>query len=115
MSTKIKKYSKEEYMEMVGSALNKVLNNSCIIIFFGSILDERFSRTSDIDVGIYCGRKLSGEEYTKILDEIDRLPILREVDIIDIYQIKNKDFLKNILKGKVWKNIPELWKNLENR
>ncbi len=116
MSVKgIKKYSKEEYIEMVGNAVNKATMGKCLIIFFGSILTNKFNRTSDIDVGIYCGKKLTGRAYTRILEEIDKLPILREVDIVDIANIKDREFLKNVLKGKIWKNIPELMNDLKNR
>ncbi len=112
---KIRKYTKDEYMEMIGSAINKITQNKCLIIFFGSILTDRFDRTSDIDVGIYCKEPISGEVYSEILEEIDKLPMLKEVDIVDISKIKDKQFLKNILKGKIWINIPELMKDLQNR
>ncbi len=82
--------------------------------FFGSILTDKFDRTSDIDVGIYCGKPILPEIFTQILEEIDKLPMLREVDVIDIYNVKDKEFLRNILKGKIWINIPELWKDLKN-
>ncbi|WP_457636484.1 nucleotidyltransferase domain-containing protein [Persephonella sp.] len=90
-------------------------NGRCIIIFFGSIVGERFSRTSDIDVAVYCGRKLSSYEILKIKEEINKLPILREVDLVDIGSITDIKFIENIMKGKIWKSIPELMKNLKKQ
>ena len=110
----MKKYRAYDYMELVANAIDKVLKKKCIIIFFGSILTDRFGRTSDIDVAVYCGKALSDRDYLEILEEIERLPILREVDLVDIYRIKDVRFLESILtRGKMWRNIPELSKDLE--
>ncbi len=109
-----KKYEKQDYIELIANAVDRVLNGKCLIIFFGSILTDRFNRTSDIDVAVYCKEKLSSRVYIKILDEIDRLPILREVDIVDVVQIRDTELVKNIIqRGKIWKNIPELSKDLK--
>ncbi len=37
----IKEYTKEDYINLIGKAIEKVLGNECLIIFFGSILDKR--------------------------------------------------------------------------
>ncbi len=110
----IKAYTREDYINFIGNTIEKVLNDSCLIIFFGSILDERFNRSSDIDVAVYCRKKLSAEEIVKIQDDIDKLPILREVEIIDLRGVKDVKFIENVMKGRLWKNIPELWRDLEN-
>jgi len=54
----MKKYRAYDYMELVANAIDKVLKKKCIIIFFGSILTDRFGRTSDIDVAVYCGKAI---------------------------------------------------------
>ncbi|WP_293443852.1 nucleotidyltransferase domain-containing protein [Persephonella sp.] len=115
MKTSFRKYTRKEYMDMIGKAVERATKGRCIIIFFGSIVDERFSRTSDIDVAVYCGRKLSSGEILKIKEEINKLPILREVDLVDVGSITDIKFIDNIIKGKIWKSTPELLKDLKKR
>ena len=82
----------------------------------GSVADSNLRRTSDIDVALYCREGLSSIEYLQILDEIERLPILRDVDLVNLCEIKDRDFLKNILeRGKVWKGSKELLEDLKRR
>ncbi|WP_457623713.1 nucleotidyltransferase domain-containing protein [Persephonella sp.] len=100
-------------MNMIGREILDVVGDRCLIIFFGSILTDKFSRTSDIDVALYCKDGLSSKEYLQILEKIENLPILRKVDLVDIKRINNIELIENILKGKVWKNIPELLKDLK--
>jgi len=109
----IKKYSKEDYMNMIARAIQNVVGDKCLIIFFGSILTDKFGRTSDIDVALYCKDELSSKEYLEILEQIENLPILREIDLVDIKKVNNVELIENILKGKIWKNIPELLKDLK--
>ncbi len=112
----IKKYGKDEYMALVGGAISNVLKDNCLIIFYGSLLTDRFSRTSDLDVAVYCKDDLDSLKYLKIMDEIEKLPILREVDLVNLYSIRDVSLLENILeKGKIWKNSSALLKDLENR
>jgi predicted nucleotidyltransferase len=111
----VKKYTKEDYKRMISKALENVLGCDCVVIFFGSILNERFNRTSDIDVAIFTGKELSGKEYVKILQEIDELPMLREVDIVDLAAVYNYDYLKSIMAtGEVWISTQELMSSLRS-
>ena len=106
-------YTKEDYMKIVATGIEKILKDKCLIIFFGSILTERFNRSSDIDVAIFCKEKLNLKDYLKLEEELENLPILRDIDLVDIRDVKNLNFLKNILRGKIWKNSPELLENLK--
>ncbi len=109
------KDKKREYMKLIGKTVEKVVGNDCVIIFFGSILTDKFNRTSDIDVAIYCKDGLSNVKYLKILDEIDKLPILREVDLINLNTAMNAKLIEEIVnKGQVWKSSKEAWRDLEN-
>ena len=99
-------------MEMVGRALERVLPENSLIIFFGSILTDRFSRTSDIDVAVYSPG-LSDSEFLKLYDAVEELPILREVDIVNLERVKDKEFLKKVLEeGLFWKSSEELVRGL---
>jgi predicted nucleotidyltransferase len=103
-------------MALIGGAISNVLKDNCLVIFYGSLLTDRFSRTSDIDVAVYCKDGLDSVEYLKIMDEIEKLPILREVDLVNLDSVRDADLFENILKkGKIWKNSKELLKDLENR
>ena len=113
---KLKAYTPEDYMEIVGRAIERALKKECLIIFFGSILTSRFSRTSDIDVGVYCGRSLSTKEYVSILEEIEKSPILREVDVVDLAKVGNYAFLSSVIdRGKVWKSSEGLFQSLKEQ
>ena len=102
---------------MVGEAISEALGESdCLIIFFGSVARGQMSRTSDIDVGIYCKDGLNPKLYLRIIDSIEELPILREVEVVDLKEVKDPSFLANILEeGKIWKGSPDLLKDLKER
>ncbi|RUM42209.1 MAG: hypothetical protein DSY34_02330 [Desulfurobacterium sp.] len=113
---KLKAYTPEEYMEIVGEAIEEAIKRNCLIIFFGSILTDRFSRTSDIDVGVFCGAPLTSKEYINVLEEIEKAPVLREVDLIDLARIEDAQFLSSVLeRGKIWKSSEELLQSLKER
>ena len=97
-------------------AIESVVGNDCVIIFFGSILTDKFSRISDIDVAVFCKDGISDRKYLEILDRIDKLPILREVDLINLNTTTNAELIEEITsKGQVWKSSKEAWRDLENR
>ncbi|ADY74006.1 DNA polymerase beta domain protein region [Desulfurobacterium thermolithotrophum DSM 11699] len=114
---KLRAYTPDDYMKIVGRAIEKAVNKSCLIIFFGSILTDKFSRTSDIDVGVFCGAPLTPKEYVSVLEEIEKAPILREVDLVDLAKVDDERFLSSILeRGKIWKSSRDLfqsWRDLK--
>jgi len=104
---------REKYFELVGKAITKVLKEP-VIIFFGSLVEGGFSRRlSDIDVAVYIGRPLSSKEYWKLIGEFENLPILKKVDLVDLAEVRDKKFLKRILKtGILWRGSKESLKSL---
>ncbi|MDM7274459.1 nucleotidyltransferase family protein [Sulfurihydrogenibium azorense] len=104
---------KEKYIDLIGQAIEKALNRDCVIIFFGSILDERFNKTSDIDVAIFCNQELSSKDLINLQERLEDIPVLRDINLVDIRSVKNLEFLNNIMKGKVWKSSPDLLKDLK--
>lgn len=106
---------KRKYMELIGKAIEDELNQECLIIFFGSILADKFNRTSDIDIAVFCKDGLPDRKYLEILSTIDTLPILREVDLVNLNTTTNVKLIEKIInKGQIWKNSKEAWKGLEN-
>lgn len=108
----MKSYTPQDYITMIGQTLEKELPEDCVIIFFGSVLTDRFNRTSDIDVAVFCKEEISPLRFTQLQEKLENLPMLRDIDLVDIRKQKNIQFLQNILKGKVWKSSPEAWKSL---
>ncbi len=113
----MKPYAREDYINMIGSAIEDTLGDrDCLVIFFGSVAKGNISRTSDIDVGIYCRGGLDPTLYLRIMDRIENLPILREVEVVDLGEVKDKVFLENVLReGVVWKGSEDLLKDLRER
>ncbi|MDQ7038434.1 MAG: nucleotidyltransferase domain-containing protein [Aquificota bacterium] len=110
-------YSPEDYMDMVGRAIVEALGGAdCIVVFFGTVVGGSFDRCSDIDVGVFCGRELTPEEYGRVLDRLEELPILREVDLVDLARVNDREFLKAVVEGgKVWKGSEGLLRSLKER
>jgi len=104
---------RKTYMNLIGNAIEKTLKKECVIVFFGSILDDRFNRSSDIDVAIFCKDKLSAKEIVELKENFEKIPTLRDIDLVDIRNIKSIDFLENVLEGIIWKNSLELLKDLK--
>ena len=108
--------NRTKYMELIAEVTESVVGNNCVIIFFGSILTDKFNRTSDIDVAVFCKDGMSDRKYLEILDRIDKLPILREVDLINLNTTRNAELMEEIIsKGQIWKSSEEAWRDLENR
>ncbi|TSC92985.1 MAG: DNA polymerase beta domain-containing protein [Candidatus Berkelbacteria bacterium Licking1014_7] len=61
------------------------------IFFFGSRVSGENSERSDIDVGIKGTRPIDLAVLGKIKDEIEELPILYKIDVVD-FSRSDKDF-----------------------
>ena len=107
---------KRRYFELIGRTIERALRKDCLIIFFGSAVRENFGRASDIDVALFCSEPLSFTEYSRLLSEIEELPILRDVDLVDLWRVDSYDFLSKILEeGLFWKSSEELMRLLRRR
>ncbi len=117
MSLEIKSYTPQDYMSMIGKALKRVLKDrDYLLIFFGSVAKGKLKRTSDIDVALYLGEKIDPLTYAKIMEAVEELPILRDMDLVDLAEIKDLSFLKEILEGGlIWKSSKDLLESLRRR
>ena len=84
-----------------------------LLILFGSFARGDAVRTSDIDIAIYSPRLT-----TRKLFEIEKRSeeeILRRVEVIDLAEVENPEFLEEILKGEVWIENEGLLRDLKKR
>ncbi len=106
----------ERYKRLIKKAVKKVFPEEILIILFGPLARGMFDRQSDIDIGIYTGTEISGKKYFEIGALFEQLPILREIDLVDLAKVKDVNFLEQIIKeGKIWIGSERLFKDLKGR
>ncbi|MBI3600453.1 MAG: nucleotidyltransferase domain-containing protein [Nitrospinae bacterium] len=71
---------KKEIVEIIGRYLDL---NSYRIFFFGSRVAGKGNERSDIDIGIEGAEPVPMEIFFKIKDEIDTIPTLYKIEIVD--------------------------------
>lgn len=59
------------------------------VFFFGSRVSGGGNQYSDIDIGIEGAREVPYEIMAKIKDDIDNLPILYKIEVIDFKKISS--------------------------
>lgn len=82
--------------EVVG-IIRKYLGNEYRIYLFGSWEKGDALETSDLDIGILGKEKVIWSIMTKISQEIQNIPTLRKVDIVDL-NTSDERFRKSALK-----------------
>ena len=75
---------KRRILEIVGKHIDL---NSCKVFFFGSRVSGKPRDGSDIDVGIEGAEPISGGALAAIQDEIDELPTLYKIEIVDFSRV----------------------------
>ncbi len=105
----------KRYRELIVGAFERVITGDFLLMLFGSFSRGKADRLSDIDVGVYAGRSLSPREYFELKCALEELPILRDVDLVDLAEVENPEFLEEVLRGKIWKSSPELLRDLKRR
>jgi len=73
---------KKEILEIVGKRLDL---KKYKVFFFGSRVTGKGDERSDIDIGIEGTEKVPIEAKFDIEDDIENLPILYKIDLIDFY------------------------------
>lgn len=75
---------KQQLLKIIGSRLNLSIYK---LFFFGSrVKGDNFKR-SDIDVGIEGREKISAEVKLQIKEELEKLPILYKIDLVDFKDV----------------------------
>lgn len=70
---------------------------ACKIILFGSRATDSHKNTSDYDIVIQGKTKILSTIYFDIVDELDKLPTLKKIDLSDYYNL-NSDFRNTVQK-----------------
>lgn len=66
------------------------------VVLFGSWARGDALETSDIDIGIFGREKVLWGVMVKIMEEIENIPTLRKVDVVDLNSVSG-DFRNNVL------------------
>jgi len=78
---------KESVKKIIGKYLSL---DEYEVFFFGSrVRMDNFPR-SDIDIGILGPGKVPVDLKLKIQEELDKLPLLYKIEIVDFYQVTDK-------------------------
>ncbi|MEJ5338986.1 MAG: nucleotidyltransferase family protein [Aquificaceae bacterium] len=94
---KLEEYSVEKLREELLRALSKHLDLSRYrVFFFGSRVQGKGGRGSDVDVGIE-GPPIDPLKWSNIQEEIENLPTLYRIDLVDFNTV-SQDFRKEALK-----------------
>lgn len=87
---------KNDVLQIIGKYLDLSKHK---VFVFGSRVTGKGDDRSDIDIGIEGEKDVSLETMGKIKDEIDDLPILYKIDIVDFFQLSDK--FKEVAKEKI--------------
>lgn len=78
---------KKDISRVIGKHLDRKLYQAFI---FGSRVTGKGDERSDIDVGITGLQKVPLETLSKIKEELDDLPTLYKVDVVDFFSVSEK-------------------------
>lgn len=96
---KLEYYSTEEFKKEASRIVKKYLNAEKFKVFiFGSRVKGDNSSRSDIDIGILGDSAVPADVMFKIKDDIDNLPVLYKIDVVDFKNVPEK-FKKEALKN----------------
>jgi len=82
----------------ISSIIGRHLSDEYKIFLFGSWLRGDAEERSDVDIGILGNQKVPWDVMTSILMEVDEIPTLRSIDVVDLLAT-DQDFRSNVLKS----------------
>lgn len=87
----------QEIQNATVSIIRKNLGDKAKIYLFGSWARGDAQPTSDIDIAFDAGSKIDMGEFYQIKREIETIPTLRKIDVVDL-NMSSKKFSNHILK-----------------
>lgn len=88
---------KEIIIKQIKKTIRGKLPLNFKILLFGSWARGDALKTSDLDIGILGKKKVPWPIMVKILEEVEEIPTLRKIDIVDLNATEKK-FKNNVLK-----------------
>lgn len=88
-------------VQTIVSIIHNHLPSEYKSILFGSFARGDALKTSDIDIGIIGKQKVPWEIMVKIKQEIDDIPTLRSIEIVDLNTVDDVFKNKALAEGKV--------------
>lgn len=97
---RLEHYSSKQLKQEILAIASKYLDLSKYkIFFFGSRVAETGTKRSDIDVGIKGRKPVPAVSLVKMEEELEQLPILYKIEIVDFTQVSQK--FKNVALEKI--------------
>jgi len=89
---------KDELIKKITDIIKGYLKENYKIFLFGSFAKNKALTTSDIDIGILGETKVPWSTMVKIKEEIDKIPTLRSIDLVDLNAV-SENFKNNVLRN----------------
>jgi predicted nucleotidyltransferase len=80
----------EELIRKVSHIIRKYVSKETQVFLFGSRADGTAWERSDFDFGILDDKPISIVELSKIKQEVEMLPTLFKIDIVDFYSVSDE-------------------------
>ena len=79
--------SDQEIPERVAEIIRKYVDGDPKIFIFGSRANKTSTKRSDYDFGIETGREIPLPALSRIKGEVEQLPTLRTIEIVDFHRV----------------------------
>ena len=86
----------EEIIKEAVSVIRRYVPEEYKIFLFGSQAEKKAASGFDIDIGIFGPEKIPQRTFRRIKNEIDAIPTLRKIDVVDFNAV-DKEFKENAL------------------
>lgn len=88
---------RETVLKKASEIIRRHLSEEFRILIFGSWARGEAMETSDLDIGILGKEKAPWDDMVRIRQEMDELPTLRSIDVVDLNSVE-ENFRNNVLK-----------------
>ena len=82
--------NESEVLDSVKSIIHRYLGTDVQIILFGSRASGNSVNFSDYDIGLRAKEPIEPLTMARITSEVEELPILRKVDIVDLSKVTKR-------------------------
>lgn len=86
-----------QIIQEIVKIIRQYIENNYQIMLFGSWARGNAMETSDIDIGILGKEQISSDIMRKIRSDIENIPTLRGIDVVDLNSVEEK-FKNKVLK-----------------